>query len=85
MGLKIRLQWFDKSTELGAGKEYSADFGNDAGIMTEELNMPTKGIVNNGVFEVKREWVSSLQPYFNHIIDLTSYDYFVAFDYRDTW
>lgn len=85
MGLKIRLQWFDKSTELGAGKEYSADFGSDAGIMTDVLNVPIKNNVNNGLFELKSEWLSSLQPYFNHVIDLSSYDYFVAFDYRDTW
>jgi hypothetical protein len=43
MGLKLRLQWYDKETELGEGNEFSLDFGDDAQIMTKDLGLPTKG------------------------------------------
>ncbi|MDF7679444.1 colicin E3-like toxin immunity protein [Enterobacteriaceae bacterium ESL0689] len=85
MGLKLRLQWFDKLTELEVGKEYSIDFGDDANVMTDDLGLPTKDIVNNGSFELKSDWVKHLQPYFTHHIDLLSYEYFISFDYRDKW
>ncbi|ELC6415638.1 cloacin, partial [Enterobacter hormaechei] len=48
MGLRLRLQWYDKETELGEGNEFSSDFGDDAQIMTKDLGLPTKGNVNNG-------------------------------------
>ncbi|PWW11711.1 colicin E3-like toxin immunity protein [Mangrovibacter plantisponsor] len=85
MGLKLRLQWFDKLTELGVGKEYSIDFGDDASIMTDCLALPTKDIVNNGSFELKTNWVGYLQPHFTHRITFSSYDYFISFDYKDKW
>ena len=85
MGLRLRLQWFDKLTELGVGKEYSSDFGDDASIMTDGLGIPTKDIVNNGSFELINNWIKYLQPHFTHNINLSLYDYFVSFDYRDKW
>ncbi|WP_297206696.1 colicin E3-like toxin immunity protein [uncultured Pluralibacter sp.] len=85
MGLRLRLQWFDKFTELGVDKEYSSDFGDDASIMTDGLGIPTKDIVNNGSFELRSNWIKYLQPHFTHNINLSSYDYFVSFDYRDKW
>ena len=85
MGLKIRLQWFDKITEPGEGREYSKDFGDDASIMVDGLGMPTKDRVNNGSFDIKKGWVTVLQPYFNHRIELQRYDYQVSFDYREKW
>lgn len=85
MGLKLRLQWFDKLTELGIGKEYSIDFGDDDSIMTDGLGLSTKDIVNNGSFEIKSNWVMQLQPHFTHRINLSCYDYFISFDYRDKW
>lgn len=85
MGLRLRLQWFDKLTELGVGKEYSSDFGDYASIMTDDLGIPTKDIVNNGSFELRSNWIKYLQPHFTHNINLSSYDYFVSFDYRDKW
>ena len=33
MGLKVRLAWYDKKTELGEGKEDSQDFGDDVVVM----------------------------------------------------
>jgi hypothetical protein len=84
MGLKIRLEWYDKETELGEGEELSQDFGDDGSVI-EALGMPIENNVNNGGFDVGPHWVNTLQPHFLHIIRLSTYDYQVAFIYRDKW
>lgn len=84
MGLKVRLDWYDKKTDLGEGQEYSEDFGDDASLLSA-LGLPLENNVNNGGFDVEGAWVSVLQHYFSHAIDLSAYDYQVSFDYRDQW
>jgi len=84
MGLKIRLEWYDKRTEMGEGEELSKDFGDDGSVI-EALGLPIEGNVNNGGFNVSAQWVDTLQPHFRHPIQLLSYDYQVAFVYRDQW
>ncbi|WP_214510981.1 colicin E3-like toxin immunity protein [Pseudomonas brassicacearum] len=84
MGLKLKLDWYDKKTELGEGREYSKDFGDDAFVL-DALGVPVDGNINAGGFDVSNEWVEVLQPYFTHSLDLSTYDYQVSFDYRDVW
>ena len=84
MGLKLNLTWFDKINSDFKGEEYSKDFGDDSSVI-ENLGMPLKDNINNGVFEVKPEWVSLLQPYFKSKIELDKHKTFVSFDYRDVW
>lgn len=84
MGLRIRLNWYDKHNDLGVGREYSDDMGDDAS-MVELLGLPINESVNNGEFDILIEWLTILQPYFKHKINLTEYCYQVAFDYRDAW
>ena len=84
MGLKLRIQWFDKLTELGEGGERSSDLGEDHSII-ESLGLPTKNTINNGCFNVPNEWTPVLQPYFKHSINLEKYDYTIAFDHSDKW
>jgi hypothetical protein len=84
MGLKIRLRWFDKISELLIEKEYSKGFGNDTEIL-DELNIPSENNINNGNLDVVAEWVEILQPYFKHHLDLSRYDYQISFDYRNFW
>ncbi|KAB0505332.1 MULTISPECIES: colicin E3-like toxin immunity protein [Pseudomonas] len=84
MGLKIRLNWYDKKTEIGVGREYSKDFGDDASFM-DELGIESENNINNGGFDVDGDWAVILQLYFVHTIELSSYDYQVSFDYRDAW
>ncbi|MFH0024392.1 colicin E3-like toxin immunity protein [Pseudomonas fluorescens] len=83
MGLKARLEWYDRQTELGEGEELSKDFGEDRSLMGA-LGLPTKSF-NNGGFDVKSDWVKVLQPHFRHSIQFSSYDYQVSFIYRDQW
>jgi len=84
MGLRARLEWYDKKTELSEGEELSKDFGDDGSII-ESLGMPIENNVNNGGFDVPSQWVNILQPHFRQTIDLSSFDFQVAFVYRDHW
>ena len=84
VGLKIRLEWYDKRTEMGEGEELSKDFGDDGSVI-EALGIPIENNVNNGGFNVSPDWVSTLQPHFRQTIQLLAYDYQVAFVNRDKW
>ncbi|MBO1541717.1 colicin E3-like toxin immunity protein [Pseudomonas sp. OA65] len=84
MGLKVRLRWFDKKTEVLVEKEYSKDFGGDSTVL-DDLDLPLENNINNGNFDVNTEWAEILQPHFEHVLDLSMYDYKVSFDYRDVW
>lgn len=84
MGLKLRLEWFDKKTELLVSKDYSKDFGDD-GTIIESLGLPLKDNINNGGFDVLPKWVAILQPWFKNRIDIDKYCYQISFDYRDKW
>jgi len=82
MGLKVRLEWFDKTTDLLSGTEHSSDLGDDQSVISK-LGLSVDEDVNNGMFELRREWLSVLQTYFSHKITLSESDYFIALDYED--
>ncbi|WP_367374420.1 colicin E3-like toxin immunity protein [Pseudomonas lini] len=84
MGLKVRLDWYDKETEIAEGKEYSADLGDDGSII-EALGLMGESEIYDGGFDVLASWVPELQSLFNHQIDITAFDYQVAFRYRQVW
>lgn len=81
MGLKIRLEWFDRTTERLNGTESSADCGDDYSVIST-LRLLSAVDVNNGMFELRREWLSVIQPHFFHEIALSESDYFIAFGYE---
>ena len=84
MGLKVRLNWYDKNTELAEGKELSADLGDDSAII-EALNLMGEEEIYDGGFNLLPAWTYELQPLFKHQIDVTTFDYQVAFRYRKVW
>ncbi|MBK5352141.1 cloacin [Pseudomonas sp. TH41] len=84
MGLKLRLEWYDKQTELCQGEESSKDLGDDESIL-DSLGIPVENNINNGGFDVANHWIEIIQPHFQHSIVLATYDYQIAFDYRDSW
>ncbi len=79
MGLKVRLEWFDRTTEWLIGEEDSPDQGDDYSIVMK-LGLSVDQDVNNGMFELHREWLPLVQPYFAHQIALSESDYFIALD-----
>jgi len=84
MGLKIRLDWYDKRTELGEGKEYSRDMGDDMSAITA-LGLGSEPRIYDGGFDVLEEWIPLLQPLFNHSIAPEQFDYQISFRYRTAW
>lgn len=84
MGLKLRLEWYDRKTEEGIGEEYSDDLREDFSVLGA-LGLPVEHNINNGGFDVRETWVAILQPYFRHTFDITAHDYQIAFDYRNAW
>ncbi|ROM99220.1 colicin E3-like toxin immunity protein [Pseudomonas brassicacearum] len=84
MGLKIRLDWYDKQTEIAQGKEYSADLGDDGAII-DALGLMSESEIYDGGFDVAATWIPTLQPLFNHQIDSSVFDYQIAFRYRQVW
>lgn len=82
MGLKIRITWFDKKTKEFKGEIRSKDFGDDSSVVNS-LGVPFDGNLNNGEFDMELQWVSLVQPYFSHKIEMDSNSYYIAFDYRD--
>lgn len=84
MGLKIRLEWYDKATEIAAEKEYSADLGDDGSII-DALGLMAESEIYDGGFDVLSAWIPELQLLFEHKIDTAAFDYQVAFRYRQVW
>jgi len=82
MGLKLRLEWYDKHTQLCEGEEYSKDLGDDETVLNA-LGIPVENNINNGGFNVVENWTPIIQPYFQHNIFLTAYNYQISFDYSD--
>ncbi|KMK23085.1 cloacin [Pluralibacter gergoviae] len=85
MGLKLHTQWFDKVSEELIDEEYSKDFGDTDSIIDETVNPGDENIINNGVFDLNKEWIPIIQKHIGHKIDLNKYDYQISFDYRDKW
>lgn len=84
MGVKLRLDWYDKKTELGAGKEYSNDRGDNLSVITA-LNLESEPEIYDGGFDVRAEWIPIIQPFFAHPIEPKIFDYQIAFRYRTNW
>ncbi|MHC8321940.1 colicin E3-like toxin immunity protein [Pseudomonas sp. GB2N2] len=84
MGLKVRLDWYDKETEMADGKEYSADLGDDGSIIAA-LGLMAESEIYDGGFDVLAAWIPEIQPLFNHQIDKAAFDYQIAFRYRKAW
>lgn len=84
MGLKVSLDWYDKKTEIAEGKEYSADLGDDGSII-DALGLIDADNIYDGGFDVKADWILTLQSLFTHKIDPTVFDYQISFRYRTNW
>jgi len=84
MGLKVRLDWFDKQTEIADGQEYSVDLGDDVSIIAA-LGLISEPEIYDGGFDVLVAWIPDLQRLFHHQIEPADFDYQVAFRYRPIW
>lgn len=81
MGLQLKLNWFDKKTDVFVGEEYSKDQGDDVSVI-ERLGLSVEEDINNGEFDVLKYFSPILQPYFENKIMTDEFDYFIAFNYK---
>ena len=65
---------------VSGGKESSKDLGGDESVLNA-LGTPAADNINNGSFNVAQNWLATMQPYFQHQIDLRVHDYQISFDY----
>ena len=80
MGLELRLEWYDTATLEFQGEESSKDLGGDESVLSA-LGIPAADNINNGSFNVAQNWLATIQPCFQHQIDLRVHDYQISFDY----
>ena len=78
MSYKIRLQWFDKQTSEGEGKEFSGVLDNNVYFL-DKIGLSNEPQIYDGVYDVVVEWLPYIQPYFQHQLNLQRYDYQLAF------
>lgn len=78
MSYKIRLQWFNKKTSEGEGKEFSGILDNSIYFL-DKIGLSDEPQIYNGVYDVRNGWLQHIQPYFQHQINLQQYDYQLAF------
>ncbi|MFC6339532.1 cloacin [Pseudomonas sp. CCM 7891] len=84
MAMKVRLEWFNKQTDNLEADEYSADFEDGDGILNE-LDLHEEPQIFAGGFNILPSWISTLQPYFRHVIEPSLFDYQISFRYQGAW
>lgn len=79
MGYYLELDIIDNSTDIVLITEIK----NILKIkkLLRILKLKAHKVVNNGVWDVKKEWVGLLQPYFKEIIQPDLYSYQITFGY----
>ncbi|MEX5495035.1 MULTISPECIES: cloacin immunity family protein [Pseudomonas] len=55
-GLKVRLEWFDRTKKWLSERDEPADLGNDCAVISK-LGLPINEDVNNGMFELRQRWL----------------------------
>ncbi|ENY2673199.1 colicin E3-like toxin immunity protein [Proteus mirabilis] len=49
------------------------------------MDPKNENVINNGEFDLKKEWINAIQKHVTYKINPAKYTYFIAFDYRDKW
>lgn len=68
------MQWFNKQTSEGEGKEFSGALDNSIYFL-DKIGLSDEPQIYDGV----AEWLPYIQPYFQHQVNLQRYDYQLAF------
>ncbi len=84
MVMKIELYWYEKLSDDLKADEYSADIDDEESILCS-LNLHAEPQIFAGVFNVLPHWIGILQPYFQHAIEPSLFDYQISFRYQGAW
>jgi len=84
MLMKIRLRWYEKHSNDLKADEYSADIA-DPDSVFEVLGLGEETAIYADVFNVQPNWMTIIQPYFQHMIEPNRLDYQISFRWQGTW
>lgn len=84
MVMKIELYWYEKLSDDLKADEYSADIDDEESILCS-LDLHEEPQIFAGVFNVLPRWIGILQPYFQHVIEPSLFDYQISFRYQGAW
>lgn len=83
MRLKLHTQWFNrKRKKLRNTLKITVTM---TLLLKKQLIQKNENVINNGEFDLKKEWINAIQKYVTYKINPAKYTYFIAFDYRDKW
>ncbi|MGR3888811.1 colicin E3-like toxin immunity protein [Pseudomonas sp. 1152_12] len=83
MAMKIELFWYKKLCDDLKADEYSSDIDDEDSILYS-LDLHEEPEIFAGVFNVFPSWIGILQPYFQHVIEPSLFDYQISFRYQGT-
>ena len=84
MVMKIKLRWYEKHSNDLKAAEYSADIENPDNVF-EALGLSEETAIYADVFNVLPNWITIIQPYFQHMIEPNQLDYQISFRYQGAW
>ncbi|MEW5509091.1 colicin E3-like toxin immunity protein [Pseudomonas antarctica] len=84
MVMKIKLRWYEKNNDDLKENECSVDI-HDADSSFDALGLSEETAIYADVFNVLPNWISILQPYFQHEIQPNLFDYQISFRYQGAW
>jgi len=84
MVMKIKLRWYEKNNDDLKENECSVDI-HDADSSFDALGLSEETEIYADVFNVLPNWISILQPYFQHEIQPNLFDYQISFRYQGAW
>ncbi|AZF07248.1 colicin E3-like toxin immunity protein [Pseudomonas sp. R5-89-07] len=84
MAMKIRLRWYEKHSDNLKADEYSAAIEDSDGIL-DALGLGEEAAIYADVFNLLPNWITIIQPYFQHTIEPGQFDYQISFRYQGAW
>ncbi|AZF39211.1 putative transmembrane protein [Pseudomonas sp. R4-39-08] len=84
MVMKIRLRWYEKHSNNLKADEYSADI-EDSDSILKALGLGEETAIYADVFNMLPNWITIIQPYFQHMIEPGHLDYQISFRYQGAW
>lgn len=84
MLMKIRLRWYEKHSNDLKADEYSADIADPDNVF-EALGLGEETAIYADVFNVQPNWITIIQPHFQHMIEPDHHDYQLSFRYQGAW
>lgn len=84
MGLRVTLEWFEKTNGFGIDEETSNIFEDTHSILSS-LGLGGDHQIFDGSYDLKTQWIEIMQPHFKHLINQQNYDFQISFHHQGPW